>query len=409
MALGIVAIAAATTIAQIYQSEQARGASKKHLKQLREEFDKLIPPEYDLSPMDPPQYIMQAIPEPSYDMSDITPEQFELVGKYQPEIAAYVAEQNPQLVQETAAAREGREAQMSALRRLRQVADSDSDPILAQAMDEAAKSSQIEAQSRSQSILQDAARRGALDSGTMLAAQLQGASDSMESAASHSRDAAAEAYRNRLAALRDSAELGGRVRGQDLDLEARNADIINQFNQRTTRARQDWANQRANTLNDAQLRNLAEQQRIADANVSSRNDAAWRNRGRQDELLSKLYAIRASERDNRNNLIGKTADWRAAERDRADKLKDTMYGYQVDKMKSKMGLASTAMDMNMQGARDRNSAIQGLGNAAMSGYMYGQQMDQYDRGNAAADDRAFFDRHGRWMTEEEKRKRYGGM
>lgn len=368
--VAVVVIAAAVAAAQLYQSEKARGASAKRLKELEAEFDALVPPEYDLSPMDPPDYITASIPEPSYDFTAITPEQFKIIGKYTPEAAPLILEQKPELIKETGAAREGRDAELAALRKLRSISAADKDPELMQAMDEAAQASQIEAQSRSQSVLQDAARRGTLDAGTTLAAQLQGSSDAMESAAGASRDAAVAAHRNKLQALRDSATLGGKIRGDDLDLEARNTSIINDFNQRTSRNKQNWSNDRANMLNDAERYNLGEEQRIADTNTSMLNDARYRERDRADDLKTRLHGMRVDERGYQNSIKDKYAGWKRDERDRADRLRQTGFDNKMNIAAGKQGLGFKEIDMNYQTAQDRNAAIQGVGNAATSGYMY---------------------------------------
>ena len=144
----VVAIAAAVALAQMYQSEKARGAEAKRLKQMEEEFKRLVPPNYDLSIMDPPEHIKTAIPEPTFEMGGITPEQFKLIGKYTPEIAPLILEERPELVKETAGMREGRDAQLNALRKLKTVASDRGDPEFLAAMAKAGRESQIQAQSK---------------------------------------------------------------------------------------------------------------------------------------------------------------------------------------------------------------------------------------------------------------------
>src|SRR5882672_9114782 len=127
----IMAIAsAAGSLAQLYQSEKARGANQARLKQLKSEYDKLVPPDYNMSIENPPNYISQAVQSPQFAQGDFTPEQFQVVGKYVPEIAPYIAEKNPELIKQSAAANEGRQAQIDALRQMRGISSQDKDPQL---------------------------------------------------------------------------------------------------------------------------------------------------------------------------------------------------------------------------------------------------------------------------------------
>lgn len=385
----MVIAAVVTAAAQAYQSEQARGANKKKLKELEADFNKLVPPEYDLSIMDPPEYIQQTLQSPSFEMGEITPEQFKLVGKYKPDLAPFILEKNPELIKETAGMKEGRKAQLDALRQLKRVSSEQGDPELAQAMSQAAKQSQIESQSRSASILQDMARRGTMGAGVGLAADLQGQSDSMERAASASRQAAVESYRNRLQALRDSASLGGQIRDQDFRMEGANTDIINSFNERTSKRRQSWENDRVGILNDAQRYNLNAEQAIANANTEQNNRARYNERDRRDGLLKYLYENKRGERDYLNYIAENEAKWRRGERDNANQLKAKQFDDDYRLTAGRQGLAMEGMEMNNQAAQDRNAAIQGVGNAATSYYSYKQSQADRQR------------------EEEERRRRYG--
>ena len=378
MAAALVAVAAATALAQAYQSEKARGANKDILDQMRREFEALIPPEYDVSIMDPPAFIKQAIPEPSLDMSSITPEQYAIVGKYKPELAPLIAEARPELLKDTAGMKEGRDAQLSALRRLKSIGENrEGDPELRQKIADAGQQSQMQAQSRQQSILQDLARRGMMGSGAGMASQMQAGSDSMQNAARSSQDAAVASYRNQLQSLRDSAQIGGQVRQDDERTEGRNVDIINDFNQRTSRNRQAWENSRVGSLNDAQRMNLSAEQQVSDSNVAQNNRSAVSERDRKDSLNKYLYDIRRDERGTQNRMVESEAGWRRGERDNQNELKGKMFDDQARIVAGKNGLNSAGMAMNSQTAQDRNQMVQGIGNAVTGGIT--QYQDRQDR------------------------------
>ena len=62
----------------------------------------------------------------------------------------------------------------------------------------------------------------------------------MGRSAQQSQQAATEAYKNRLQQLMKSGDLGASMEQRDLSLQEKNADIINQFNQMTSKNYQNW-------------------------------------------------------------------------------------------------------------------------------------------------------------------------
>lgn len=392
----IIAIAAVSALAQAYQSEKARKASKERLAEIKAAFDALVPPQYNISPMATPEYIKDTIKEPNFDFSKVTPEQFKVIGQYAPQAAPLIAEKNPELLKETAVSTEGRQAMIDALRKMKGVAGSDYDPEFQQKQAEASARSRMEANSRSKSILQDAARRGNLDSGAQLMADLQGSSDSMQTAAMTSRAAATDAYRNKLAALRDSSTMGRDLRNDDLNMQKSNNDTINSFNERTSRNAQTWANDKSKMENDAQRYNLGEAQDVANKNVSTANDASKYNRERMDNMMKTLYEMRARERDSQNQIIANQSNWQKDERDRADKLTGKMYDDQFNKTAAVSGVGYKQNDAANQATADQNQMIQGAGNMGVNYLQYQQQRDDASASQDRADRRAYFEKNGYW-------------
>lgn len=357
--VGMAAIGAASGLIQLYNSERERGATKQRLAQIEKMFNEIVPPEYNIKVYDDPE-LVKTIPPAAFDYSRITPESFASVGQFVPEVASYVQEVNPQLVEASGAAKEGRTAQLDALRKYKEIASGQADPMYLQKMQEASDRSRIEAQGRMNAALQDAQRRGSLDSGVQLAAQMQGSSDAMTRGALQSQLAAAEAYRNQLSALDKSASLGGDIRSSEMSEAARNAGIINDFNQRTSRNYQDYLNQRANQANQAQRYNLDREQAIADANVTQRNKFTVDNLNRFNELQQQKY-----------NMENKARDDKLAIQAKKESLMQQMYGNAMDQAKAKAGIQNNAINYMNQSTRDRNQAIQGMSDAGLGGMMYG--------------------------------------
>lgn len=375
MAAAIAAAAALGTagaIAQYYQSEKARKANQERLDQIEAMYNKIVPPSYDMSIENPPEMIDRTIPPSAYDMTKITPKDFAMIGKFSPQAAAQIAEQKPELLKETATTKEGKDAQRSALQELRNRASGKSVQLQA-SLDKAARSGQVAAQSRQQSILQDAARRGQAGSGMTLAAQLQGGSDAMERASNEGTQGAIEADRQALQSLKDSASLGGQMSQQDLSQQQVNADIINSFNQRTTAAAQQWANNKANMENQAQLRNLDVGQDIANRNTAQGNEAEWRNRQMSNDLIGKQRQEEVGERGYQNQRYQQ----RDAQKQYLNQMKGQQYNDSFQKANAMNGINTQQMNQTTGAAQDKNRAIQGVTDSAMAyGNYAGAQSDK---------------------------------
>jgi len=373
--IGLLVAAGAQIISgvmQHYQSEKARGATNKRLKEIEAMFDAIVPPQYDLKVYDDPKYAAE-IPPAQLNVEAITPEMYQQVGQYVPEMASFVQEAMPQLVEASAAAQTGRRAQLDALERYKQIASGEFDPMLQQRLMEASEKARTDAQSRQASIMQDAQRRGQFGSGIMLASQQAAAGDEMARQARESQMAAAEAYRNQLMALDKSASLGGDIRQSEMGEEARNVGILNSFNERTSRNYQDYLQSRADALNRAKIMETERARQVADANVQLRNRSTEQAR----DLFNKQQVMNnESAWQNRQSSL--------ANEERKQRLQQQMYENLMQKARGKAGIAQTGIDYLRQDAQDRNQMIRGMGDAATAGAMYygkyGQQSPERQLG-----------------------------
>jgi len=330
-----------TGFTQFANSEMARGDVRNQRKRIEDLIDNLQ--------------------DPNYDLKALTPEDYKLAQQYAPEAARYIEEQAPQVVTESADMAAGRRAQRDALEKLSSIGnDYGMDPQLAAMANDAARKAQIGAQSRQASILQDAARRGNLNSGSTLAAQLMGASEGMDRAAQTQSQLAADAYRQRLDALSKGAELGGQIRSQDINLQGKNADVINAFNQRNSANRQAMENMNVGNRNEAQRMNVANIQDIANKNVSNRNNYQQYNQKRGDEL------------------------------------ENARYNAQLGKINLQAGQAANNIGDIRQNAADRNQAIQGVGNIFTNQQMNDRADQLEEQRQNRADRRAQYNKTGEW-------------
>lgn len=402
----IAAAAALSSLAQLYTGEKARKATREQLDKIEDMFNKIKPPDYDLTIHDPPALHKEALSLPKYSspvaapkfgFDKLTPEEFKVIGKYAPEAAPYIAEVNPTLIEKTSDMKAGRDAQLAALKRYDQIGKGEFDPEYAQAIQSAARRAQAEAQSRQASIMQDFARRGMAGSGLNLAAQMGSSAQAMDRAAMVNQAAATDAYRNRLNALASGAALGAQIQGQDMDLQSRNASIINDFNQRMSRQRQALEDQRVAAINQAQMYNLGVSQDIANRNVDARNLAQRADRDRLDELAKFGYSAardeadradrnsqqsflnRQAERNRLDQILAGEAAWKAGERDKLNQIRSNAYQDKLDIARGIAGVGSQRMQNDMSAARDRNALIQGLSNTAMTAAMVQGNRSDADR------------------------------
>lgn len=361
-------------IAQYYQSEKARKASTQRLKEIEDLFNSIKPPGYDVTPLSPPELITQMIPQPAFDMAGITPDKYEVVGQYLPEVAQFIAERNPELAQFSQEGRQGRDAQIQALNDIKMRTGQLSDAEAQDASMSAMRDAQINAQSRSESILQDANRRGQLGSGTALAAQLQSSGDQMERGANLSSNAYLEALKNKLGALRDSGTQGRQLAQDDLGQQNSNAAIINSYNQRASRDMNAFNQNAADVRNRGQLVNFETAQDAANRNVIASNQAKYSNQSRTDNILNDAYNRNFNERNFQNKTATDQYNLKAGEIGRRNSITGQTYQDKMGNAAAKAGVGYTGIDMMNTFARDQNQAIQGLakgvGDTAMTaGYL----------------------------------------
>lgn len=436
MAAGLIAVAAVTAVSaavQYYNAQKARGASRRELDRIEEIYNGLVPPDYDLSIEDPPELHDQKLkspefsPEmaaPKWNLSKLDPKDLEMVQKFSPQIAPLIEEAAPQLVEKSAEMKEGSQAQKDALRKFMAIGEGGFDPEHAQRVQDAKDRAQAEAQSRGASIMQDFERRGLGGSGLELAAKMGASSQAMDRNARMGLAAEADAYKNQLAALAQGAQLGGDIYAQDERFQSRNNQIINDFNKRMSARHQNWEQMRANAINAADLRNIQEAQRISDENIRSGNEADIRHQRRMDDITRYNMDHMRGERDRQDQLASDKyirdqqqraymdareilrKKWAQDNVRYQNTLKDRKFANDQTIASGRAGMADRNISHIMGSAADRNAAIQGFTNAAVSGIgSYGNRNFQRQQGEY---DRLAYGKPGY----QERRKRYddnGGM
>jgi hypothetical protein len=304
-----------------YHAAKAQGASERILREMEREWERIKPVNYPYDIRQPPELHYEALQDPKY-------------APALEQTAQLIQEKNPELIKDSADMRMGRDAQQNALRRYLQIASSKDDPEYAAAIERASRRAGADAQSRQASLMQNYQRRGLGGSGLELQSQLGSQALANEQQGMQSMEAAAQAYKNRLAALASGAELGGRIYNQDMTQQQINMNAINAFNQRAAQNRQNYEMDRQNFLIN--------------------------ERDRQDRIAGDAYNRAYNERAYKGNLALTNADLRRRyEQDLKDRA-DTQYGQNLDLLRARSGLATNRADRVLGRAQDEMARRQGV-------------------------------------------------
>lgn len=136
-----------------------------------------------------------------------------------------------------------------------------------------------------QAIGEDARRRGVSGSGLELAEQLMAQQSSADQAGRRGMDIAALAEQAKIDALKNAANIGTTVQGQDLETQSNKAAAANQIAMYNATNQQDVTLKNIAARNLAQQQNLAEKQRVSDTNTTMENQ----NRIRNSDLKQKEF------------------------------------------------------------------------------------------------------------------------
>ncbi len=420
MALGMGASALGGVI-QAYMSAENRGANQDELNKIKDLYNQIKPPDYNVAIDAPPDVHMQnlALPQfaqelkqPSFNFKNITADDQKLLGKFNPDIARYIPEVASTTIGRTADMKSGRDAQLRALQRYQAVGEGEFDPQYQEMVAKAQQQALGKARGQNEAILQGAARRGVQNSGLTMANQQAASAQAMNTLADTGLSAASQSYQNRLGALASGASLGGQIQGQDVELQQRNADIINAFNQRMQSGQQNYENNRANAANNAQQYNLNAAQQVSNYNAGLAGDdrrrqddllkflynAQAQQQGRGDQLAQQQYGNQVNQLQYNNGLATNLANWHAAQRQYQNNLKTQQFNNAFTKANGQTGPMMGQINMNTGNTQDINNAIQGIGNIGVMGAQGMMQQSNNNQFNANQANMAHYKNSGNWMS-----------
>lgn len=166
-----------------------------------------------------------------------------------------------------------------------------------------------------EAILADSRSKGSMGSGSELVAQLMNQQDASTKAHSQGLSIAAQAQQRALDAIAKKGSLGGDIRGQEFDEQAKAAaaqDAISKWNAQNT---QTTRSGNVNRLNSAQEYNVKNNQRIMDSNADLANKEQIHNKdlyqqyfNNQMDLNKAKSNVRTGAAQNFNTNAQRTAD-----------------------------------------------------------------------------------------------------
>lgn len=225
---------------------------------------------------------MKAVGDPELAKA-IVLQQYKSAGTLTPEMEQYInaGPSKMENLQEDAAGKEGKAAQLNALRTLQQVGAGGMTAMQRADLNKARMDADRDTQAKLASIMQNAQARGTAGGGSELAAQLSAAQEGANRQSEQGDRIAAMAQQNALEAMGKAGGLGGDIRGQSFNINAERAkagDIRNQFDVQNMINAQ---TRNVGSKNTAQQFNLQNAQNIANANITGANQAAADAKNRQ--------------------------------------------------------------------------------------------------------------------------------
>jgi hypothetical protein len=260
-----------------------------------------------------------------------------------------------------------REAQMRALAGLQDVSEQGGLTATDKArLGEISQQEMAQQRGQREAILQNARQRGIAGSGLELASQLNNQQASATRQSQQGLNVAAMAQQRALDALMQSGQLGGNIRSQDFEQDARKAaaqDAINAFN---TANRTQNSQYNTGVLNNSQAANLAAKQAIANQNVGIGNQQQQFNNG----LYQQDFNNQMAKQNARAGVAGNIAGQYGSQGQQAANLVGTA-------IKTGGALATGGASLRAQAAA--NGAYNGpLVQTSIGQPIYGTALTEYD-------------------------------
>ena len=247
---------------------------------------------------------------PNESWENINPELLSETAKFSPDIAAFVQENAPELIQEAGSATEKR-VQREALQKYAAMSESGRDVISEAQREQALFESDARAKQRQRALMDALRRQGQLGSGAALQAQLSQEQAEAVNARQAALQGVQEAEMRRRQALDQAAGLAGQIRGQNLNVESANVGTMNAYNKRLANAKNMYNQYASGARNQAQMINQQREMERERYNLGLQNQYAMFNRQQRDaakerarqydvDRVTRMYDVREGNERNRS-------------------------------------------------------------------------------------------------------------
>ena len=218
--------------------------------------------------------LWEKIRNPNYDVATLTPRELKLVGEYMPEVYQFIAPDSAAQIQ---TGPEGRQSQLDAMGYFDQIRQ-EGLPLAEKMAAENATNQMSQQAQRDATYSQEAMqRRGMGQGGSAIQAQIGAGQAQSDLARQMGQDLSQSAINTRMNAAGQGAQIGGQMRGQDINEAGQNAQMWNRFNEFISSGMTQAASDAANARNQAQAFNLGEKTRYSDTNINNQNAYDLRN------------------------------------------------------------------------------------------------------------------------------------
>lgn len=277
------AIQAASGLYQWYNSNEGRKATEAERRKVEELINK--------------------IQMPNFDVRDLQPEDYKVVAKFEPRFVQLVKEQQPELLQKTAEARQMRQQQMDVLGQLKELARTGEDPLTALAKVKAMREAGAAAQTQQANLDALMQRRGlGIDSGVGLAMGQAARAQGLDRLGMMGLQNAADAYKRRADAMNAQQRLAGNIFNQEMTQEEKNVNAINAFNQRMADIQNKQNVYNTDIYNKAMYEQQGTAQDVANRSVANKNQMQQFNRTMQNKAQQDLYNAQLNKATAMGNL-----------------------------------------------------------------------------------------------------------
>ncbi len=285
---------------------------------------------------------------PDYDQTPLTPQQFTVLNMFNPQLASYVQQNQPQMIAKTND--QATQAQNQALQGLSQLSKTGVDAGMQAQLESAQMSADQALRSNKAQALQALQARGLGSSGATLGADIATSLGAAAQQRQGALQAAQDAANRKVQAIQGLGNLGSQIAGQEQQQNEYNAGTQNNYDTMIANRRQQYNNYVAQTQNEANMFNQQQQQQAANANTAVNNQFNMYNRSREDQ--------------NKTNTANSKNSQLAAETGIQGQAAQQQFGYDTQQAQN---ATQTMMGLFSLAGQGVKSAMSGLGGPAGGG------------------------------------------